>query len=220
MQHSVKTQLKIGSVLQVRRKLWTWPAFEDSLRQLFGPSATARDHHQRDGLLLIARSHPETVIVMPTGSGKTVLFMAPALLPHAEVTVVITPLVALKQDLMRRCQQWNISFAPYSSFLTVDQLHAVPSLLFVDVEQIKGSRFLALLKGLYQRGRLDRLVLDEAHLVLTASHYRHELGQLAVLQQFHCPFVCMTATLPPHAETELKSSLALGMPQVLRVSSD
>jgi hypothetical protein len=32
------------------------------------------------------------------------------LLPRAEVTVVIVPLIALRQDLLRRCEQWGISF--------------------------------------------------------------------------------------------------------------
>ncbi len=217
---AVKVKVAAGSSLHVRKKLWIWPALEATLRVLFGPAGTARDDHQRNALLLIARSLPETIVVMPTGSGKTVLFVAPTLLPQAEVTVVITPLVALKQDLTRRCREWNVPHAHYHPSMADERLHAVPSLLFVDVEQVSSVGFQTLLEALARHGRLDRIVLDEAHLVLTASHYRQELGRLITLRRFPCPFVCLTATLPPPAERDLKWSLGFTAAEVLRVSSD
>jgi len=40
---------------------------------------------------------------MPTGSGKTLLYVIPTLLQRTEVTVVVIPLVTLRHDLRRRC---------------------------------------------------------------------------------------------------------------------
>ena len=76
---------------------------------------------------MMARCRPESLIVMPTGSGKTLLFVLPSMLPQAEVTVVITSLVALRQDLLRRCGEWNIFFAVFGGG-RFPQPHAAPSL--------------------------------------------------------------------------------------------
>ncbi len=210
-----------GSSLVVRRTVWNWPALEKGLQQLFGPDAQVRNQLQRDALSLVARSRPETLVVMPTGSGKTILYVVPTLLPGAKVTVVIVPLVALKQDLLRRCAEWGLEPLCYSR-TTCDEgrLHAVPSLVFVDVDSAVTQSFRAFLQRLQKTGRLDRIILEEAHLLLTASHYREQLGLLGVLRNIGSPFVFMTATLPPSAEMELKDLLHFTQLEVLRAESD
>ncbi len=77
----------------------------EGLKTLLGPHAQARSQAQRDALTLVARSRPETLIVMPTGSGKSLLYVVPSQLLGAHVTIVIVPLIALRQDLRRRCME-------------------------------------------------------------------------------------------------------------------
>ena len=84
-----------------------------------------------------------------------------------------------------------------------DRLHAVPTLVFVDVDNAVILYFLAFLRQLHDIGRVDRLILDEAYLVLTASDYRENLGLLGILRQVIYPFICLTATLSPHRELDL-----------------
>jgi len=210
-----------GSRLLVRRQLWNWPAIKQGLRKLFGPTATPRDRMQRDALRLIASSKPESIIIMPTGSGKTVLYVVMSAVIMAEVTIVIMPLVALRQDLIRRCTEWGIKYWQYNRGDQMhERLHAVPSLVFVDVDTAVTSTFITFVKQLSDIDRLDRLILDEAHLVVTASDYRENLGLLAILRQIPCPLVCLTATLPPIAEFDLRQSLFMSHPAIHRVSSD
>jgi hypothetical protein len=64
------------------------------------------------------------------------------------------------------------------------------------------------------------LILEEAHLLLTASFYRKRLPLITQLRRYRCPFVCLTATLPLSAESELKGLLNFTMPNILRASSD
>ena len=216
----VASDVVAGSNLQVRCRIWTWPALQQGLQRLFGPQARPRTQSQRDGLVLIARSRPEAIVVMPTGSGKTLLYVVPTLLPEAQVTVIIVPLIALKQDLLRRCTQWNLAPLCYQNSIAIDQLHAVPSLVLVDIETAVTPSFLAFLQQLQAHGRLDRIVLDEAHLVLTAAHYRTSLGLLGDLRRIHCPFIAVTATLPPVAQADFQSSLFFTAPEIVRASSD
>lgn len=110
----------VRSSPSLRRHAWNWAAIEHALQQLFGPHGAPRDQVQRDGLRMIARSRPETMIVTPTGSGKTIFYIVPTLLPRAEVTVVILLLVVLRQDLIRCCQQWRIAYRCW-----LDQIPAI-----------------------------------------------------------------------------------------------
>lgn len=214
-------RLRLGSSLLIRQQAWTWSNLKKGLQQLFGPQATARSNVQRTILRLITCSRPETIIVMLINSGKTVLFVVPSLLPQAQVTVVIVPLIALKHDLIRRCTEWNISFEVYENTWTQpERLHAVPSLLLIDVKIVSSPSCIEFLHRLQVKGRLDRIVLNEAHLLLTAAHYRACLTLLALLRRVHCPFVCLTATLPPCAELELRQMLSFTTAETLRASSD
>ena len=143
------------------------------------------------------------------------------MLPIAQTTVVIVPLVALKQDLLQRCRQWRLSFATYdTAFDWSHRLHAVPPLVFVDIDVAVSVGFQTFLQSLQRDGRLDRLVIDEAYLILTASHYREKLGLLGVLRRVLCPLVCITATLPFTAVFSLKDQLRLTQLETIRTSSD
>ena len=211
----------LASRFHLRQKLWTWPAVERGLKVVFGPTAIVRDRTQREALLLLASWTPESIIVLPTGGGKSTLYLVMSCLQAADVTIVIVPLIALRQDLIRRCREAGIPYWHYNNVDRMEErLHAVPPLVFVDVESATTKQFVAFLQQLHHSGRVDRLVLDEAHLVLTSTPYRANLGWLGTLRQVPCPFVCLTATLPPHGVLELNQSLHLRNPTVQRVSSD
>lgn len=51
-------------------------------------------------------------------------------------------------------------------------MYIVPSLVLVNVEIAVTPAFYAFVKQLLDMDRLDRLVIDEAHLILTATDYR------------------------------------------------
>ncbi len=65
----------------------------------------------------------------------------------------------------------------------------MPALLFIDVDCATTDHCRAFLRALQENGRLDRIVLEEAHLVLTASHYREQLGKLGYLCNLACLFI-------------------------------
>jgi superfamily II DNA helicase RecQ len=48
---------------------------------------------------------------MPTGSGKSVLFMLPAFVQVGGVTIVVVPLKALRADIVIRYREVNIRYA-------------------------------------------------------------------------------------------------------------
>ena len=62
-----------------------------------------------------------------------------------------------------------------------DRLYTVPTLVFIDIDNTVILHFLAFLRQLHDISHIDRLILDEAHLVLTTSDYRENLGLLGIL---------------------------------------
>lgn len=212
---AAKHMAALGS-LQSRRQLWTMPAVDAAVKQLLGPEARVRPA-QAEALTSILQWLGEVVVVLPTGGGKTLLYVLPTLLPGAQVTVVIAPLVALKNDLVRRCEEWGVGF---SSQLTKERLGALANLVLVDVEQATSADGLASLSQLFAADRLDRIVLDEAHLVLNAADYRDQVTRLRFLRAIPVPFICLTGTLPVSFYPELKIALGMTRPQLIRSSSD
>ncbi|KAI9803332.1 MAG: hypothetical protein M1826_004969 [Phylliscum demangeonii] len=171
---------------------------------------SASDCAMEQALLAMARGVAELVVVLPTGGGKSLLFLLPCLLPGAHVTVVILPLVALRQDLMRRCEEVGVGHVVWSPSLDAS---AAP-LALAAAEHTVQPAFRAFLIRLHQQRRLERIVMDEAHLVMTARDYRRCMATLGDLRQVAVPFVALTATLPPARLDEFGAFLFLAQPSV------
>ena len=99
-------------------------------------------------------------------------------------------------------------------------MYTVLSLLLVDIANTVTPSFLSFFRALYIIGRVDRLVLDEAYLLLTAVYYRKELPVIAGLRRVYIPFVYLTGTLSPFASFELEKLLYFTQCKRLRASSD
>ena len=213
-------RVRSGSQLHVRRKLWNWSVIDRAMKQLLGSKVETRSTHQRNGLILIARSRSELIVVMLIGSGKSFFFIVSSQLSGAQISIVIVSLIALKHDLQQRCRELNVSCAVYDSVFSSHQLHALPTLLLVDIGLAVESSFVSFVVKLHASGQLDRLFLDEARLLLTASHYRWHIGVVNQLRRVSCPFVCMTVILSPFVELELKNLMHFTQFETLRASSD
>ena len=75
------------------------------MQRLLKADAQPRSNKQREDLVLTARSRPETLLIMPTESGKTLLYVVPTLLSMTQVTIVICPLMVARVDLQRRYKE-------------------------------------------------------------------------------------------------------------------
>ena len=69
---------------------------------------------QRAGLKAIVEGRPYVLAIMPTGGGKSLLFILPAAAFIDGVTIVIVPITSLRQDLWERstergipCAEWD-----------------------------------------------------------------------------------------------------------------
>jgi superfamily II DNA helicase RecQ len=137
-----------------------------------GSLARFKSTEQQDALRLAVERRYDALIVLPTGGGKSVLFMPPCYLDAVSVTVVIVPLVALQHDLLTRCQRCGID-----GVLWADRERPGVRIVIASAEHVTTEAYSVLVRSMAVDRWLARIVVDEAHLVpLWASFRTSMLG--------------------------------------------
>ena len=155
---------------------------------------------QGEAMQAIQEGRSPIVVVMPTGAGKSVLFMLPAFVQVGGVTIVVVPLKALRGDMVVRCGALSIRCAVWEQDSAVDGA----SIVLVTPEKAVSPEFGTFVSRIRQTQRLDRIVIDECHVVLNDRwDFRRHLQQLGKLAFAETQMVLLTATLPPSDEEEL-----------------
>ncbi|MCA9996554.1 MAG: DNA helicase RecQ [Anaerolineales bacterium] len=155
----------------------------------------------------------DTLVVMPTGGGKSLCYQIPALLFDG-LTVVVSPLISLMQDQVAHLQAVGITAVFLNSTLAYHHYlatcHAIRQghvkLLYVAPETLLRPETLLLL----EQSNLACLAIDEAHCISQWGHdFRPEYRQLITLRQRlpHIVTVALTATATPHVQQDIQQSL-------------
>jgi ATP-dependent DNA helicase RecQ len=167
----------------------------------------------------------DVLALMPTGGGKSLCFQLPALLQPG-VTLVVSPLIALMQDQVRRLQNNGVAATFINSSLmpaeiqrrTAALLRGEFKLVYLAPERLLLPEFLdGPLQRLGASPGINAFVIDEAHCVSEWGHdFRPEYRRLAQLRQRHAgvPMLAFTATATPRVRTDIVSQLALRNPAV------
>jgi ATP-dependent DNA helicase RecQ len=163
----------------------------------------------------------DSLVVMPTGGGKSLCYQAPAVL-RGGTTVVVSPLIALMKDQvdsLRACgvaaNQLDSSLSPTERFACEYELRqGEVRLLFVSPERLVQSDLFRIL----QQIEVHAFAIDEAHCISHWGHdFRPEYRQLQKLrEQFPKAAVHgYTATATEQVRRDICTQLALKDPIIL-----
>ncbi len=174
-----------------------------------------------------ALARRDSLVVMPTGSGKSLCYQLPAL-GALRFTIVVSPLVALMQDQVASLERLGrTDVAALSSGNHADASRRVLEriggddlrLLFVAPERFANARFMRALAGT----EVDLLVVDEAHCLSEWGHdFRPDYGRLAGVRHAlgDPPTMALTATATPRVALDISRRLRLRDPVEVRTGFD
>lgn len=155
----------------------------------------------------------DSLVVMPTGSGKSLCYQLPALMFDG-LTVVVSPLISLMEDQVSGLRELGVTAVYLNSSLTYDQYQSTAhmvrqgqaQLLYVAPETLLRPETLVLL----EQSRVACLAIDEAHCISEWGHdFRPEYRQLRDVRQRLPQAVCiaLTATATPRVRADIRQML-------------
>jgi ATP-dependent DNA helicase RecQ len=163
----------------------------------------------------------DSVVVLPTGGGKSLCFQAPALV-RPGLAVVVSPLISLMKDQVDTLLGNGVPAALFNSSLSSDDKAAVLAglrekryrLLYVSPERLVSDTSEGFLTMLASCG-VSFVAVDEAHCISHWGHdFRPEYRQLSRLREF-LPDISVhayTATATARVRRDISAQLALRRP--------
>ncbi len=155
----------------------------------------------------------DTLVIMPTGSGKSICYQIPAVIFNG-LTIVISPLISLMKDQVEQLNNVGVPAAFLNSTLDFDEYKSTMSkignnqikLLYLAPETLLKERILALLLKV----NIDCFAIDEAHCISHWGHdFRPEYRKLIEIRSHFPKSVCvaLTATATLRVQKDIKDSL-------------
>ncbi len=183
--------------------------YEEYLKHYFNFDTFRKGQKEVIEILLRKES---ALAVFPTGSGKSLCFQYTAIFQE-NLTVVISPLIALMNDQLEFLEKHNIPAAKLDSTLSWDEVKKVYDdlrsnklkVLYLAPERLSNERFTNVLSQV----TIDLMVIDEAHCISEWGHnFRPDYMKLAqVAKRFDIKKVlALTATATPAVANDICNS--------------
>ena len=197
--------------------------FFSLLREIWGFDSLRPSQHAAIASILEGR---DTLVVMPTGGGKSLCYQAPAIF-RGGMTIVVSPLIALMKDQVDSMKQVGVNAIRIDSTLSASEKRESAQqirsgqvrMLYVSPERLANQDFVRFLEG----NDVHTIAIDEAHCVSQWGHdFRPEYRQLSSLRASF-PKAAMhgfTATATEKVRLDIIDQLGLNSPRVLVSSFD
>lgn len=192
-----------------------------TLKKYFGYD---RFREQQQVIIESLLNKNDSLVIMPTGGGKSICFQLPALL-FKGITLVISPLIALMKDQVDGLNANGIPAAYYNSSQQPEEqqeifkkvMNADLKLLYVAPES------LSLLNEILNEKYISCIAIDEAHCISSWGHdFRPSYQQLGFLKKTlpNVPIIALTATADKATRVDILKQLQITNAQQFLTSFD
>ena len=195
-------------LLEALKKYWNYDSFRPMQREAMESVMSGRD----------------TLVLMPTGGGKSIIYQLPTLVSDG-LCIVVTPLIALMKDQVDRLRRMGIPAVAVHSGLSSRQIdialdncvYGDVKFLYVAPERLASEMF---------RLRVDRmnvsiLAIDEAHCISQWGYdFRPSYLRIKELRRFmpDTPVLALTASATPQVAKDIMEQLEFSEPNILQTS--
>ncbi len=180
---------------------------------------------QQEEIIEQTLSGADSLVLMPTGGGKSLCFQIPALLLPG-TAIVVSPLISLMKDQVDALRSNGISAAFYNSSQSFEEQQAILNgchngeikLLYISPEKLLSDTEI-----ITKACKISLFAIDEAHCVSSWGHdFRPEYTQMGFLRERYpsIPFIALTATADKLTRRDIIKQLKLKKPQIFITSFD
>ncbi|WP_029294521.1 RecQ family ATP-dependent DNA helicase [Chryseobacterium hispalense] len=166
----------------------------------------------------------DTLVLLPTGAGKSLCYQLPALLKEG-TCLVISPLLALMKDQVGQLKSRGIEAEYLSSELDDYDAESIydrckeglTKMLYISPERLTNKQFLQNIEEI----QMSFIAVDEAHCISEwGQDFRPSYQNIKEFRRNNpkIPCLALTATATPKVLEEIKAKLELKNPQVFQRS--
>lgn len=198
----------MNAPLDILKKYWRFPSFRTSQKEIIETVLQGRD----------------TVVLLPTGGGKSICFQVPAIMMEG-ICIVVSPLVALMTDQVQALMDKDIKAMSITGGISGEELTAQLDnalfgnykFLYLSPERLQQEQ----VQLAIQKMNVNLIAIDEAHCISQwGNDFRPSYLHIAVLRELHpyVPIIALTATATQEVLADTITQLKLEEPVVFKES--
>ena len=170
----------------------------------------------QDQIVQSVLDQQDSLVLMPTGGGKSICFQIPAIIKPG-FCIVVSPLISLMRDQVDSLSEKGVQAACINSTLSNNEQEDVKraaergdlDILYVSPERLSSHRFMNFLKSV---NNINLFAIDEAHCISSWGHdFRPEYTELEKLKEIspQTPIIALTATADKTTRRDIVYQLGL-----------